>query len=151
MQHVPDPCETASHLSARGAENLRANAAFRPIVGLAILSLSTVALASASNAPFNAAMEDIMARMHQGMNVAPSGDVDRDFAAMMIPHHQGAIDMAVLELRHGSDERLRRLAQGIIVEQGQEIQLMQRALADFDGRGSTPGNTAIGAHSGAHR
>ena len=47
---------------------------------------------------------------------------------MMIPHHQGAIDMAKLELIYGRDPVLRRLAEGIIVEQQQEIELMQRYL-----------------------
>ena len=51
-----------------------------------------------------------------------------DFAAMMIPHHQGAIDMAVAELRHGHNERLKRIAQEIIVDQQQEIAAMRLAL-----------------------
>jgi uncharacterized protein (DUF305 family) len=67
--------------------------------------------------------------MHAGMEVAPSGDVDQDFIRMMIPHHQGAIDMALVLLKYGRDERLRRLAQSIIVEQGQEITYM-RTLQD---------------------
>jgi uncharacterized protein (DUF305 family) len=62
------------------------------------------------------------------MGIAPSGDPDRDFAAMMIPHHQGAVDMARVELQFGKDPVLRRLAQGIIVEQLQEIEVMQREL-----------------------
>jgi len=62
------------------------------------------------------------------MAAKPTGDPDRDFAAMMIPHHQGAIDMAKVELIYGRDPVLRRLAQGIIVEQQQEIELMQRSL-----------------------
>ena len=49
---------------------------------------------------------------------------------MMIPHHQGAVDMAIVELRYGKDERLRRLAQGIIVEQQQEVVVMRDILAD---------------------
>ena len=53
---------------------------------------------------------------------------DADFTAMMIPHHQGAIDMAVAYLRHGRNEQLRRIAQGIIVEQQQEIAAMRLAL-----------------------
>jgi len=60
--------------------------------------------------------------------VKPSGDIDRDFAAMMIPHHQGAIDMALAELRYGHNEQLRRIAQEIIVEQQQEILAMRIAL-----------------------
>jgi uncharacterized protein (DUF305 family) len=62
------------------------------------------------------------------MAAKPTGDPDRDFAAMMIPHHQGAIDMAKVELIYGRDPVLRRLAQGIIVEQQQEIELMHRSL-----------------------
>lgn len=63
-----------------------------------------------------------------GMDIKPSGDVDRDFVAMMIPHHQGAIDMAQAELRYGHNEQLRRIAQEIIVEQQQEITAMRLAL-----------------------
>jgi Domain of unknown function (DUF305) len=69
-----------------------------------------------------------MDKMMAGMDVKPTGDVDADFAAMMIPHHQGAIDMALAELRHGRNEQLRRIAQEIIVEQQQEINAMRLAL-----------------------
>ena len=79
---------------------------------------------------FDAMMAQSMARMHADMAVSPSGDPDRDFAAMMIPHHQGAIEMAKAELAYGRDPVLRRLAQGIIVEQAQEIEVMRRALAE---------------------
>ena len=80
-------------------------------------------------AGFTAEMANAHARMHRAMaDAAPSGDPDRDFARSMIPHHQGAIDMALIELRHGRDERLRRLAQTIIVEQGQEIAYMRTLL-----------------------
>jgi uncharacterized protein (DUF305 family) len=71
---------------------------------------------------------EAMARMHTAMHVPFSGDADHDFARMMIPHHQGAIDMALAELRYGKDERLKRLAQEIIVEQQQEIAVMQLTL-----------------------
>lgn len=86
----------------------------------------------AESAPdgFDALMAQSMTRMHADMAVPPSGDPDRDFAAMMIPHHQGAIDMAKAELAYGRDPVLRRLAQGIIVEQAQEIEVMRRALAE---------------------
>lgn len=69
-----------------------------------------------------------MTRMMIGMEIKPSGDVDADFAAMMIPHHQGAIEMAQAELRHGHNEQLRRIAQEIIVTQQQEIAAMRLAL-----------------------
>ncbi|MBW9104193.1 DUF305 domain-containing protein [Paraburkholderia phenoliruptrix] len=72
--------------------------------------------------------EIAMTKMMDGMDAKPSGDVDKDFVAMMIPHHQGAIDMAQAELRHGKNEQLRRIAQEIIVEQQQEIVAMRIAL-----------------------
>ena len=78
---------------------------------------------------FATAVEDAMARMDRDMMRPPSGDADRDFATMMIPHHQGAVEMAEAELRFGRDPVLRRLAQGIIVEQRQEIAVMRQALA----------------------
>ena len=79
---------------------------------------------------FRAMIGDAVARMHVAMDVPFSGDADRDFARMMIPHHQGAIDMALAELRYGKDERLKRLAQEIIVDQQQEITVMHLALGD---------------------
>jgi hypothetical protein len=77
---------------------------------------------------FSAANYAAMDKMMAGMNTKLSGDVDRDFAAVMIPHHQGAIDMAQAELLYGRDEQLRRIAQEIIVEQQQEIAAMRLAL-----------------------
>jgi len=71
-----------------------------------------------------AAMDKMMA----DMEVKPTGDVDADFVAMMVPHHQGAIDMALAVLRHGKNEQIRRLAQEIIVTQQQEIAAMRLAL-----------------------
>jgi uncharacterized protein (DUF305 family) len=82
-----------------------------------------------SDDAFQELMDQAMNRMHAGMAISPSGDPDVDFARMMIPHHQGAVDMALVELRFGRDERLRRLAQGIIVEQRQEIEVMRAALS----------------------
>jgi hypothetical protein len=62
------------------------------------------------------------------MTVKPTGDIDRDFVAMMVPHHQGAIDMAQAVLRYGHNEQLRRLAQEIVVTQQQEIAAMRLAI-----------------------
>ena len=69
-----------------------------------------------------------MTTMMDAMQIEAIGNVDRDFATMMIPHHQGAIDMAVSELRYGSNEQLRRIAQEIVVDQTQEIAVMRTAL-----------------------
>jgi hypothetical protein len=79
-------------------------------------------------APFLAENNAAMDKMMSDMAVKPTGDVDADFAAMMIPHHQGAIDMALAELRYGRNEQLRRIAQEIVVEQQQEIIAMRLAL-----------------------
>ena len=78
---------------------------------------------------FHSDMAQANARMHEAMKIALGGDIDRDFIAMMIPHHQGAIDMALVLLKYGHDERLKRLAQSIIVEQGQDIAYMRTLLA----------------------
>jgi uncharacterized protein (DUF305 family) len=81
-----------------------------------------------ADATFHTEMARANACMHEAMNVAPTDDPDRDFARMMIPHHQGAIDMALVLLKYGHDKRLKRLAQSIIVEQGQEIAYMRTLL-----------------------
>ena len=87
---------------------------------------------------FSSLMMQAMEHMHRDMSIVPSGDPDRDFAAMMIPHHQGAVDMAKVELRFGKDPVLRRLAQGIIVEQLQEIEVMQRELRQLPAASKEP-------------
>jgi len=69
-----------------------------------------------------------MTKMMIDMGIRPSGDVDADFVAMMVPHHQGAIEMAQAELRYGRNEPLRRMAQEIIVTQLQEITAMRLSL-----------------------
>jgi YVTN family beta-propeller protein len=85
---------------------------------------------SSANAGFAQEMMQSMAKMDKAMLAAPMiGDPDHDFAAMMIPHHQGAVDMAEAVLLHGKDPVLRRLAQEIIVTQRQEIEVMQLRLA----------------------
>jgi uncharacterized protein (DUF305 family) len=84
--------------------------------------------AHANEAAFLEENEAAMAKMMKDMMVKPSGDVDRDFVAMMAPHHLGAIEMARALLRYGKNEALRRLAQEIIVTQQEEIAAMHLAL-----------------------
>src|SRR5437588_2509363 len=71
-----------------------------------------------------------MNKMMANMTIKPTGDVDRDFVAMMVPHHQGAIDMAKAELKYGHNEQLRRMAQEIVVTQQQEIATMRLAVGE---------------------
>ena len=101
----------------------------------AYLLSAAVLVTAASPAPmvaieFAHEMNAAMDRMMDSMQIRPNGDVDRDFAAMMIPHHQGAIDMAVAELRYGANPQLKRIAQEIIVDQQQEIAAMRLAIGD---------------------
>jgi len=85
---------------------------------------AATSLASGAEAAQNGA---VMAKM-AAMEVKPSGDVDAAFVATMVPHHQGAIDMAQAQLRYGRNERLRRIAQKIIVTQQHEIAAMRLAI-----------------------
>lgn len=85
---------------------------------------------TAQESAFLAENDAAMNKMMADMAAKPSGDIDRDFVAMMAPHHQGAIDMAVIELRYGKNEQLRRIAQEIIVEQQQEIDAMKLAIGE---------------------
>jgi uncharacterized protein (DUF305 family) len=94
---------------------------------------------------FLAENEAAMTKMMAAMEIQPSGDVDKDFVAMMTPHHQGAVDMAQAMLRYGHNEQLRRLAQEIIVTQQQEIVTMRMALGQPPSAPSaTPGQSSSG-------
>lgn len=82
--------------------------------------------------PFAALMDDAMAVMDDGMRRAPmNGVAEHDFVTMMMPHHQGAVDMAKALLLYTSDPELRNLAQGIITEQQNEIKVMQAWLQRY--------------------
>ncbi len=83
------------------------------------------AVASPSTRAFQEANE----KMHRDMDIRFTGDADRDFAAAMIPHHQGAIDMARIQLRYGKSPEMRKMAEEIIAAQEKEIATLRAFLA----------------------
>jgi uncharacterized protein (DUF305 family) len=103
----------------------------------------TAKFVASTEKTFDRLMADAMNVMHKGMHSAPyTGDPDRDFVTMMIPHHQGAIDMAKALLLYGKDPQTRRLAQEIITDQQSEIELMQLWLKQRDALKSKAGPTS---------
>jgi uncharacterized protein (DUF305 family) len=79
--------------------------------------------------PATMASMEAMMKMHEDMNIPYTGDADVDFIAGMIPHHQGAVEMAKIVLEYGKDPEVRKLAEGIIAAQESEIAWMTDWLA----------------------
>lgn len=85
--------------------------------------------AGMTHGPADQAYMQSMMGMHRSMMAHPmTGDPDRDFMTMMIPHHQAAINMAKAELKYGKNAQLRAMAQSIIKTQQAEIDQMQAML-----------------------
>lgn len=84
--------------------------------------------AARTDTPATTAYKAANAKMHKDMDIAFTGDADADFVRGMIPHHQGAIDMARIVLEHGKDPEIRKLAGGVIAEQEKEIAQMREWL-----------------------
>ena len=99
---------------------------------LAIAALSMPAHAQTNNhhsgthtaAPATDIYAPAMEKMHKDMMIEPTGDADADFVRGMIPHHQGAIDMAKILKENGKDPELKKLADDIITAQEKEIAFM---------------------------
>jgi hypothetical protein len=119
------------------------------LFALALVAGTPASAAGPDEAPFLAENEVAMTKMMVAMEIEPSGDVDKDFVAMMVPHHQGAIDMAQAVLRYGRNEQIRRLAQEIIVTQQQEIAAMRLALGQ-PLPPSVPSPTTVGQSPSNH-
>jgi uncharacterized protein (DUF305 family) len=103
------------------------------ILGVALVCMGIYGETHAHGSPTSEAdwseLNASMHKMHMAMSaIERSGDADVDFVRLMLPHHQGAIDMAKVQLLYGKDPQMRRLAQEIITDQQSEIELMQRWL-----------------------
>lgn len=85
----------------------------------------TPAAAKPGDSASTKAYRDANTRMHKDMDIPYSGNADADFVRGMIPHHQGAIDMARIVLAHGKDPEIRKLAENVIRDQEKEIAMMQ--------------------------
>ena len=85
-----------------------------------------------ANSPSSKAFAEANAKMHKDMAVPLTGNADVDFVQGMIPHHQGAIDMAKIVLEHGKDPEIRKLAEEVIAAQEGEIAMMKAWLAKND-------------------
>jgi hypothetical protein len=113
-------------------------------VGILVAAITPGSAGSAAHAanggtetPFLAENDQAMTRMMDGMSIKPSSDVDRDLAAMMIPHHQGAIDMAQAELRYGHSEQSRR-------DQPSRPRLCGRTVLEYGLRHGSAGGFFLG-------
>ena len=117
---------TAQSLPGYGAAHVHRPATLPPMVdGAAGRAVNKAVVGTR----FQRDMDAGMARMMQDMHAAPpSGNVDADFLAMMIPHHAGAVDMARLVLQYGQDPATRQMAEDIIAGQTTEIESMTRRL-----------------------
>lgn len=101
--------------------------AFKPMAAMAEDSMAGHDMASMS--PWAQAYDDANAAMHMGMMITYTDNPDLDFANSMIAHHQGAIAMAKIELEHGKDPEIRKLAEGVVAAQTAEIAQMQAWVA----------------------
>lgn len=130
---MPEPA-SRKDISMTTTRSLLAGAALVAALGLGGLALAQghqghgshgSATPAAADTPATKAYKAANDKMHKEMGISFSGDADVDFARGMIPHHQGAVDMAKVVLAHGKDPELRKLAEGVITEQEKEISFLR--------------------------
>lgn len=97
------------------------------------MTIDGMAQPKGDTGPSSTAFAEANAKMHGGMDIVFTGNADVDFVRGMIAHHQGAIDMAKIELQYGKDAELRKLAEGVISAQEAEIKTMTEWLAKNGG------------------
>lgn len=98
------------------------------VIIMLMLAVFAVSLSACATQQHKDIYAPAMTAMHHNMVVEPTGNADVDFVRGMIPHHQGAIDMAKVELAHGNDPKIRKLAKDIIKAQEKEIAFMRAWL-----------------------
>jgi uncharacterized protein (DUF305 family) len=98
--------------------------------GLLVVVASILGVVAAQMNESSQALMAAHEKMMKNMAMTPSGNIDMDFAMMMVPHHQGAIDMAEVELKHGKDTAMKEMAQKIIDTQKQEIEQFKKWQAE---------------------
>jgi uncharacterized protein (DUF305 family) len=116
-----------------------------PAVALLAAGVS-VAFAASDLSPGSKALEQANANMHVAMAVEMTGDVDVDFVKSMIPHHQGAVEMAKIVLEYGKDPEIRKLAEEIVKAQETEITFMEGWLKKNGTPVGEPGGTDHSNH-----
>jgi uncharacterized protein (DUF305 family) len=103
--------------------------------GASMPGMNRSSLADSGSSPSTSAFKEADEKMMKEMSAPPySGDTDKDFVSHMIPHHQGAIDMAKVELKYGKDPDMKRLARNIIKAQNEEIAYMKKWQAKHAGK-----------------